>query len=132
MTLNMFPLGSHIVRRLLKAFNFTQKELHYRFFSINLAKFLCNILQNTFERLLQQMAFTCSELTRCEICSKLTIKKYFTPCSSVSVVNFEHVIADCFSTKGNQNCKNNFWMSHFWFDYLTRNFLYNCRIIAKL
>ena len=44
------------------------------------------------------MAFTCSELTRCEICSTLAIKKYFTPCSSVSVVNFEHVIADCFST----------------------------------
>ena len=49
--------------------------------------------------------------TRCEICSKLTIKNtrmtsiasfccfycslwaYFTPCSSVSTVNFEHVIA---------------------------------------
>ena len=32
--------------------------------------------------------------TRCEICSKLTIKTpYFTPCSSVSIVNFEHVIA---------------------------------------
>ena len=48
---------------------------------------------------------------RCEICSKLTIKiperrqwrrsgvfiinfkTYFTPCSSVSIVNFEHVIA---------------------------------------
>ena len=33
--------------------------------------------------------------TRCEICSKLTvIQTYFTPCSSVSIVNFEHVIAD--------------------------------------
>ena len=37
--------------------------------------------------------------TRCEICSKLTIKtperrrRRFTPCSSVSIVNFEHVIA---------------------------------------
>ena len=43
--------------------------------------------------------------TRCEICSKLTIKipewrhwrevfgTYFTPCSSVSIVNFEHKIA---------------------------------------
>ena len=47
--------------------------------------------------------------TRCEICSKLTIKTperrqwrrsgvftvnlYFTPCSSVSIVNFEHVNA---------------------------------------
>ena len=39
--------------------------------------------------------------TRCEICSKVTIKipercqrrQYFAPCSSVSVVNFEHVIA---------------------------------------
>ena len=33
---------------------------------------------------------------RCEICSKLTIKAppYFTPCSSVSIVNFEHVNAD--------------------------------------
>ena len=34
---------------------------------------------------------------RCEICSKLTIKtaerRYFSPCSSVSVVSFEHVIA---------------------------------------
>ena len=28
---------------------------------------------------------------RCEICSKLTI--YFTPCSSVSIVNFEHVFS---------------------------------------
>ena len=27
--------------------------------------------------------------TKCEICSKLT------PCSSVSIVNFEHVIASC-------------------------------------
>ena len=42
--------------------------------------------------------------TRCGICSELTIKTlerrqwrqlwtYFTPCSSVSIVNFEHVIA---------------------------------------
>ena len=38
--------------------------------------------------------------TRCEICPKLTIKTqeqhqwtYFTPYSSVSIVNFEHVIA---------------------------------------
>ena len=37
--------------------------------------------------------------TRCEICSKLTIKKperrslTFTPCSSVSIVNFEQVNA---------------------------------------
>ena len=39
---------------------------------------------------------------RCEICSKLTIKTperrhwrwtYFTPCSAVSIINFEHVIA---------------------------------------
>ena len=30
--------------------------------------------------------------TRCEICSKLTIT-YFTPCSSVSIVNFEQVNA---------------------------------------
>ena len=33
---------------------------------------------------------------RCEICSKLTIKTpdtSFTPYSSVSIVNFEHVIA---------------------------------------
>ena len=34
--------------------------------------------------------------TRCEICAKLTIKTpepwtYFTPSSSVSIVNFEHV-----------------------------------------
>ena len=44
-----------------------------------------------------------STRTRCEICSKLTIKiperrhwrlwTNFTPCSSVSIVNFEHVIA---------------------------------------
>ena len=32
---------------------------------------------------------------RCEICSKLTIKTPFTPRSSVSNVNFEHVIASC-------------------------------------
>ena len=44
-------------------------------------------------------------ITRCEICSKLTIVNsvvlvsllltltYFTPCYSVSIVNFEHVIA---------------------------------------
>ena len=34
--------------------------------------------------------------TRCEICWKLTIKilwTYFTPCYSVSIVNFEHVYA---------------------------------------
>ena len=57
--------------------------------------------------------------TRCEICSKLTIKTperhqwrrsgvfivdfehYFTPCSCVSIVNFEHVNADweSFGTK---------------------------------
>ena len=29
--------------------------------------------------------------TRCEICSKLTINTSFTPCSSVSIVNFEQV-----------------------------------------
>ena len=37
--------------------------------------------------------------TRCEICSKLTIKTtergtYSTPCSSVSIVNFEQINAD--------------------------------------
>ena len=41
--------------------------------------------------------------TRCEICLKLTIKAgvvlvslllTFTPCSNVSIVNVEHVIAD--------------------------------------
>ena len=35
--------------------------------------------------------------TRCEICSKLSIKTperhHFTPCSTVSITNFEHVIA---------------------------------------
>ena len=31
--------------------------------------------------------------TRCEICSKLTNFTYFTPCSSVSIVNFEQVKA---------------------------------------
>ena len=30
--------------------------------------------------------------TRCEICSKLTIK---IPCSSVSIVNFEHAVTRC-------------------------------------
>ena len=29
--------------------------------------------------------------TRCEICSKLTIKTNFTPCSRVSIVNFEQL-----------------------------------------
>ena len=47
--------------------------------------------------------------TRCEICSKLTIKipylkiflrTYFTPCSSVSIVNFEYVIAGSNSIYG--------------------------------
>ena len=34
-----------------------------------------------------------STRTRCEICSKLPIKTpYFTPCSSVSMINFEQVI----------------------------------------
>ena len=38
--------------------------------------------------------------TRCEICPKLTLKTperraaYFTPCSSVFIVNFEQVIAE--------------------------------------
>ena len=35
--------------------------------------------------------------TRYEICSQLTIKtseRYFIPCSIVSIINFEHVIAD--------------------------------------
>ena len=31
--------------------------------------------------------------TRCEICSKLTLKN-FTPCSSISIVNFEQVNAN--------------------------------------
>ena len=32
--------------------------------------------------------------TRCEVCSKLVnFEQYFTPCCSVSIVNFEHVIA---------------------------------------
>ena len=50
-----------------------------------------------------QPAITCSKFnnrnkrTSCEICSKLTLKTpeniwiYFTPCSSVSIVNFEQV-----------------------------------------
>ena len=33
-----------------------------------------------------------STRTRCKICSKLTIKTYFAPCSSVSIANFEHLI----------------------------------------
>ena len=40
--------------------------------------------------------------TICEICSKLTIT-YFTPCSSVSIVNFEQVnggwVNNCYSEK---------------------------------
>ena len=74
--------------------------------------------QNTAAR--TQLAFTCSKLTietveqRCEICSKLTIKlpkrrqwrhwrrfgsfivnfEHISPlCSTVSIVNFKHVIA---------------------------------------
>ena len=31
--------------------------------------------------------------TRCEICSKLTTKTQFTPCSSVSIVNFDQANA---------------------------------------
>ena len=47
---------------------------------------------------LTQPVIRCSKLTRCEICSKLTIKiperrTYFTHCSSVSIVNFEQVNA---------------------------------------
>ena len=43
------------------------------------------------------LAFTCSKLTmgtlaQSETFSKLTIK---TPCSSVSIVNFEHATAGC-------------------------------------
>ena len=45
-----------------------------------------------------------STKTRCEICSKLTINtkttpmaSYFTTFSSVSIVNFEHVIANWFT-----------------------------------
>ena len=42
--------------------------------------------------------------TRCKICSKLTIKTsgrrlYFTPCSSVSIVNFEYVIVGWIKSK---------------------------------
>ena len=33
--------------------------------------------------------------TNFEICSKLAIKTYFTPCSSVYVVNFKQVNVDC-------------------------------------
>ena len=45
--------------------------------------------------------------TSCEICSKLTIKipersRYFTPCSSVSIVNFEHRLCDINWTKVRQ------------------------------
>ena len=77
------------------------------------------IKEHYYYKIHTQSAFTCSKLTiktleqRCEICSKLTIK---TPkrcqwhrfvvfivnfghishlCSSVSIVYFEHVIADC-------------------------------------
>ena len=65
-----------------------------------------------------------SSRTRCEICSKLTIKipewyfwTYFTPCSSVSIVNFEQVNALClhwwYSPKGHSFRsflkKTNFW-----------------------
>ena len=32
--------------------------------------------------------------TKFEICSKLAIKTYFTPCSRVSIVNFEQKIGD--------------------------------------
>ena len=30
-------------------------------------------------------------IKRCEICSKLTIKTHFTPCSSISIVDFERL-----------------------------------------
>ena len=59
---------------------------------------MCCLLFSFHCQSILQLAFTCSKLTikprtRCEICWKLTTKTYFTPCSSVFVVNFEHVIA---------------------------------------
>ena len=50
--------------------------------------------------------------TRCEICSKLTIKiperrqwPYFTLCSSVSIVNFEQVNAGCVASIAQKEIK---------------------------
>ena len=49
---------------------------------------------NNFKDLFTQPAFTCSKLT-IETAEQVVkyVQNYFTPCSSVSVVNFEHVIA---------------------------------------
>ena len=45
--------------------------------------------------------------TRCEICSKLTIKTpEERPCSNVSIVNFEQVNADWAKLKKNYICLN--------------------------
>ena len=49
--------------------------------------------------------------TRCEICSKLTIKipeqTYLTPSSGVSIVNFEHVIAGWVCTSSREHSHRN-------------------------
>ena len=60
------------------------------FFRINIH------VKNRIER--TQPAFTCSKLTTetgVVLVSLLLIRTYFTPCSHVSIVNFEHVIAGC-------------------------------------
>ena len=41
--------------------------------------------------------------TRCELCSKLTIKTHFTPCSSVSIINLEQVNVGRVRTSNLQN-----------------------------
>ena len=48
--------------------------------------------------------------TRCKICSKLTINRV-TPCSSVSIINFEHVFAG-WDTILKQNFLRSYYFSH--------------------
>ena len=83
---------------------------------------------NTVKQQLTQPAFSCSKLTietleqRCEICSKLTIKTFVFIvnfehishiCCSVSIANFEYVIADCVYCKNWLHLFNVFYMLMF-------------------
>ena len=56
-----------------------------------------NVMGNavTISFLLTQLAFTCSKLTMCEICSELIIKiseRHHWPLSGIFIVNFEHIL----------------------------------------
>ena len=80
------------------------KDFHRMSYSVNFAKFFKTTFSQNISRKQGSTSIPDSiyllkvnkrnTKTRCEICSKLTITlAYFTPRSSVSIVNFEHVIA---------------------------------------